>query len=144
MRSSWRTFFLGLVVLGLSPLAGAADFMIVANTELDGATIRRSVLVDIYQRDVVHWGDRTRILPIDQSLHAPVRLAFAREVLGLSIGEVQQFWRRRLAQRRELPPTTRASDDEVLEVVASRKGAIGYVTRGIQVPAGVKVLAVVD
>lgn len=144
MRRPWRNLFLALTVLGASSLAGASEFMIVVNTRIEGATIRRSLLAEIYQKDVVRWGDHTRILPIDQSLHAPVRLVFAREVLGLSIGEVQQFWRQRLALRRELPPTTRASDEEVLEVVASKRGAIGYVRQGVPLPPDVKVLAVID
>jgi ABC-type phosphate transport system substrate-binding protein len=124
--------------------AVAADFQVVVHPTVEGTKIRRSVLADIYQKDIIRWGNQVRILPVDQSGQAPVRLAFTRDVLGRSLGDVQNYWSERMATRRELPPPTKASDEEVLAFVASKKGAIGYVSGGVEPPPDVKVLTVID
>jgi hypothetical protein len=49
-----------------------------------------------------------------------------------------------MANRRVLPPPSKASDEEVLAFVASKKGAIGYVSPGLEVPSDVKVLTLSD
>ena len=144
MGKTGRALLLGMTLTAGASIASATEFVVVVNEDLAGSRIRRSLLAEIYQKDVVRWGDQTRIKPIDQSLHAPVRRAFCREVLGRSIGEVQSFWRARLAEQREMPPKTRSSDEEVLEAVASQEGAIGYVRAGAELPPGVKVLTVID
>jgi ABC-type phosphate transport system substrate-binding protein len=141
----WWPVLLLVVPLGLlAPPARSADFVIVVHPSVRGSQIRRSVLASIYQKDVVRWGNELRIVPVDQSGQATVREAFTREVLGLSLGEVQKFWEQRLATNRQLPPITRASDEEVLVFVASNKGAIGYVRPGTELPAGVRVVTLTD
>jgi ABC-type phosphate transport system substrate-binding protein len=144
MLRGWRVLLL-VVALGLlaSPCR-SADFVLVAHPSVEGSRIRRSVLVSIYRKDVVRWGNELRITPVDQSGQTAVREAFSREVLGLSLGEVQRFWEQRLAVDRQLPPITRASDEAVLAFVASNRGAIGYVRAGIELPQGVKVVTLVD
>ena len=144
MRCPWLLLFLIAPLIGLANPAPAADFQVVAHPSVEGSQVRRSVLVDIYEKDVVRWGNQVRILPVDQSSQAPVRLAFTRDVMGRSLGELQKFWTERMATERELPPTTKSSDEEVLAFVASKKGAIGYVSADIELPEGVKVLAVVE
>jgi hypothetical protein len=49
-----------------------------------------------------------------------------------------------MAKRRVLPPPSKASDEEVLAFVASRKGAIGYVSAGVEIPPDVKVITLSD
>jgi ABC-type phosphate transport system substrate-binding protein len=142
-RSRPAVLFVACATL-LASSAPAAEFQVVAHPTVEGTKIRRSVLAGIFQKDVVRWGDQIRILPVDQSGHSPVRQAFTRDVLGQSLGEVQAYWTRRLAVDRQLPPPTKASDDEVLAFVASKKGAIGYVSAAVEVPAGVKTLTLID
>jgi ABC-type phosphate transport system substrate-binding protein len=102
------------------------------------------VLSKIFHREIARWGDRTEVLPVDQSARAPVRLAFATQILGQSLGELQQYWVRRMQSDWVVPPPTKGSDREVLAFVASNPGAIGYVTDGITVPPDVKVLTLVN
>jgi ABC-type phosphate transport system substrate-binding protein len=140
----------GLTALFITALAASAaspsseDFQVVAHPSVEGSEISRAVLASIYQKDVDRWGDHTRIRPVDQSSLAPVRLAFTRHVLNRSLGEVQLFWEQRLATMRLLPPPTKSSDEAVLAFVASKKGAIGYVSAGVTIPPDVKLLVVVD
>jgi ABC-type phosphate transport system substrate-binding protein len=144
MLRSWRALLVAFPLSLLASSACPADFVIVVHPSVEGSQIRRSVLASIYQKDVVRWGNELRIVPVDQSSQSAVREAFTREVLGESLGEVQRFWEQRLATSRQLPPITRASDDEVLAFVTSNKGAIGYVRPGIELPRGVKVVTLTE
>jgi hypothetical protein len=142
-RGGQVALFSALVVL-VASAARSDDFQVVVHRTVDGTEIRRALLADIYKKDVIRWGNRVRIQPVDQSSETPVRQAFLRDVLGQSLGEVQSFWRRRMATDRVLPPPTKASDEEVLTFVASTKGAIGYVSAGTVVSDDVKVLTLID
>jgi ABC-type phosphate transport system substrate-binding protein len=138
------TMTIASMLASAAAAAEARSFQVVVHPSVEGSKISRSVLADIYEKDIIRWGNRVRILPVDQSSQAPVRRAFTEEILGRSLGEVQEYWTQRLAVNRELPPPTKASDEEVLAFVASKKGAIGYVSAGMDVPAGVKVIALID
>jgi ABC-type phosphate transport system substrate-binding protein len=144
MGRSWQVvLFSALVVLPASA-ARPDGFQVVVHPTVEGTEISRSVLADIYKKDIIRWGDQVRIQPVDQSSETSVRQAFLRDVLGQSFGEVQGFWRQRMATDRQVPPPTRASDEEVLAFVASKKGAIGYVSAAVEVLDDVKVLILVD
>jgi ABC-type phosphate transport system substrate-binding protein len=144
LRGCWRQLLLVVPLALLAASAGAADYVIVAHSGVEGSKISRSVLAGIYQKDVIRWGDQTRIRPVDQSGQTPIRQAFARDILGRSLGETQSYWASRMAIHREMPPPSKASDEEVLAYVASKKGAIGYVTSEMELPEDIKVLALVD
>lgn len=78
---------------------------------------------------------------VDPGKSSPVREAFSTAVIGRSVGAVEQYWQQQLFSGRDVPPVTKASDDEVLALVKSTPGAIGYVSDGAVVPSGVKVLS---
>jgi ABC-type phosphate transport system substrate-binding protein len=128
----------------IAGLAQADSFTLVAHPSVEGSEITRALLAEIYRKDVVRWGNQQRILPVDQSSIAAVREAFTREVLGQSLGEVQEFWNQRLSTNRQMPPVTRGSDEEVLTYVAEHRGAIGYVAAGVELPDGIKILTLTD
>ena len=144
MRRSWRRQFLVVPLALIASFASAAEFQVVAHSKVEGSRIRRAVLASIYRKDIIRWGDQTRIRPVDQSSRAPVRQAFARDILGRSLGETQDYWESRMTVDRQMPPPAKASDQDVLAYVASKRGAIGYVTSGIELPGDIKVLAVID
>ena len=144
MRRSGPTVLIALLGAILASSADAGDFQVVVHPTVEGSKIRRSILAEIYQKDIIRWGNQVRILPVDQSSQTLVRQAFIQDVLGQSLGEVQKYWTQRMATERELPPPTKASDDEVLAFVASKKGAIGYVSGGTELPPDVKVLTIID
>jgi ABC-type phosphate transport system substrate-binding protein len=138
------TMMIAAVLASAATAAGTAGFQIVVHPSVEGSKISRSVLADIYQKDVIRWGNDVRIRPVDQSSQAPVRRAFTQQILGRSLGEVQKYWTQRLAVDREMPPPTKASDEAVLAFVADKKGAIGYVSSGVDLPPDVKVLDIID
>ena len=144
MRRPWMATFIVAALTAAASVVGAEGFQVVVHSSVEGSTIARSALASIYQDGAARWGDGVRVRPIDQSSHAPVRRAFSQEVLGKSLGELQDYWLQRLAVDRMMPPEVKASDEAVLAFVAGKKGAIGYVGEDVVLPPGVKVLAVTD
>ncbi len=144
MRRPWHAALLAITLMALTAAARADDFQILVHRSVEGTKVSRALLASIFMKETVNWGDGSRILPINQSSESPVREAFARQVLEQTLGEQQLFWRRRMASSRVLPPPSKASDEEVLAFVASKKGAIGYVSAGVDLPPDVKVLGVID
>jgi ABC-type phosphate transport system substrate-binding protein len=129
-------------LLGWASVALADDFQVVAHPSVSGTTISRAALAGIFTGRVQSWGDKSTARPVDQSARAPVRQAFAVTVIGLSMGELQLYWHRKVAAERTFPPPVKDSDQEVIAYVTSQPGAIGYVSAGTAIPPGLKVIAV--
>ena len=144
MRRHLTIVLVALLAAAGASSAGTEGFRVVAHPGVEGSRITRANLAAIYKRTVLRWGNRVSTLPVDQSSQSPVREAFSRQVLGASLGELQMFWRRRLAVDRVMPPPIKASDEEVLAFVASHDGAIGYVSEAVEIPPTVKVVEIHD
>jgi ABC-type phosphate transport system substrate-binding protein len=142
-----RRVFIGFVInlVGLVPASGldasasdaAAPFKVIVNPNVVGQTLPRQVLAEIYLGTVARWGDGSPIAAVDLSSTSPVRQAFSREALGMPVEAVRNHWLRKLASGQR-PPITKPSDDEVIAFVASKGGAVGYVSFEASVPATVR------
>jgi ABC-type phosphate transport system substrate-binding protein len=69
------------------------------------------------------------------------RAAFSKSVLGRGVAAVESYWQQQIFSGKDVPPPTKASDDEVVAFVKANAGAIGYVSAGAST-AGVKVIEV--
>jgi len=138
--------WLMVVVLGVASVAtsGASEFQVVVHPSVKGTWISRTSLHALFARKVERWGDKASAKPVDQSAQSPVRRAFASTVFRLSLGGIQRYWQDRVAADRVFPPLIKASDEEVLDYVASTEGAVGYVGPETAIPAGVRVIAVTE
>ena len=125
---------------------GGLAFQVIVNPSVKGAQVPRGALASVFLGEAKRWGDRSLVVPVDQSLRAPVRQAFSQEVLGKTIDAVQSYWTNRLLKEgiRARPPQVKPSDAEVLNFVASNPGAIGYVSAGTPIPATVKTVTIID
>jgi ABC-type phosphate transport system substrate-binding protein len=135
---------MGFMLAAVTASAEAEQFQIVVHPTTQGANISRKALTAIFTGRALRWGDQTKVQPVDQSVRAPVRHIFTSQVLGMSLGELQLHWRRQMTKRRVHPPPTRSSDEDVLAFVAATTGAVGYVSTGVAIPDGVRVVALVD
>jgi ABC-type phosphate transport system substrate-binding protein len=145
VAQGWRAGTAAIVFLAATASAGGAqDFQVIVHPSVRGTKITRSNLSALFTGKTSQWGDKSRAMPVDQSANAPVRRAFTAAVLGLSMGELQMYWQRRVASDRLFPPPIRGTDQEVLDYVAATSGAIGYVAPDTALPESVRVIAVVD
>jgi ABC-type phosphate transport system substrate-binding protein len=119
-------------------------FVVIAHPSCKGGAIRRQLLAEIFLGKVTEWGDRTPIQPVDQSTRSAVRASFSLRVLNLPLSSVQFHWERQIVSHGGHPPAIKSSDDEVIAVVASTPGAIGYVSADAPTTDAVKILKIVD
>ncbi|BFI96040.1 MAG: hypothetical protein RSP_15500 [Rhodanobacter sp.] len=104
-------------------------------------TFDQSTLRDVYLKKIFVDGRGQRLTPVNLSSRAPLREAFARTILRMSEGQLQDYWNRQYFQGVS-PPYVLASADAVLQFVAKTPGAIGYVP-ACQVDASVRVVMTV-
>jgi len=144
LRSSRLAIPLALALAAATASAAAEEFQIVVHPSVGGSGVRRQVLAAVFMGAVERWGNGTEARPVDQSSRASVRRAFTTQVLGQSVGDIQQHWWRQVSQRHVLPPPVKASDEEVLAYVASQAGAIGYISPDVPIPPTVRKVVLLD
>jgi ABC-type phosphate transport system substrate-binding protein len=120
---------------------GESAFKMIVNPSVAGQKVARDVIGQIYLGKVSRWADGRPIVAADLSSTSAVRAAFSTAVLGMPVEKVKSHWLRS-ASAGHRPPTTRASDAEMIEFVAGTTGAIGYVSARTPVPPTVRVVSV--
>lgn len=145
MAQDWRTGIAVIALVAATAAAGEAqEFQVVVHPSVHGTRIARANLSALFTGKISQWGDKSPAMPVDQSAKSPVRRAFTATVIGLSMGELQMYWQRRVAADRVFPPPIKGTDKEVLDYVSATAGAIGYVGPDVAIPETVRTLAVVD
>lgn len=123
-----------LILLATASAAGAQDgFKIVVNQANPVGSMSKTQLAQ-YFLDRATWDNGTPVAAVDLPPTSPVREAFSRELLGMSVSAVS-------ARVKNTSTPTVATDREVLAFVRLKPGAIGYVSAGTETQ-GVRVLSV--
>lgn len=135
-----------LIVLGAAASAGGDEpvrLEVVVNSACPATSITRTELSRLFLKKSSSWAGGDTALPVDQPEGSPLREEFARSVHRRSTAALRAYWQQEIFSGHEVPPPEKAGDAELLEFVAARRSAIGYVTAG-SIRKGVKVLPVVD
>jgi len=139
-----------MILLLLLPFLGtvrgaAADqtFVVIVHAGVEGEQISRAILSAIFTRRAASWEDGVTCQPVDQSMSSPLRAVFSEAVLQTPIDGVRRLWQGKISEGVQ-PPPVRASDREVVEFVSSTRGAIGYVSSTVAMPAGVKAMTIIE
>lgn len=137
-----RTLSLLLALLLLGPAAGwAADYQVIVNANNPTDILTKEQLGKMFLKKIVKWDTGIPIVPVDQVPISPARAVFTKIVHGKPVSAIASYWQQQIFAGRDVPPPSKASDDEVLAFVRSTPGAIGYVSAGAAT-AGVKVIAI--
>lgn len=140
-----RTIRVLLVLLALA-VAGRVEaqssFVVVVNESNPATSITRDELSKVFLKKITVWRNKQPVVVVDQGDKSPVRLQFTRSVHRREITSVQSYWQQQIFAGRAVPPQVRATDAEVLAFVAGNPSAVGYVSAGAALPAGVKALTV--
>ncbi len=88
--------------------------------------IRRVTLRRVYLGRITRLGG-TRLDPLHLGSGTEARSAFSAAVLGRSEQELEEYWIEQALRGGRIPPRELASPAQVIEYVARRPGAIGYV-----------------
>jgi hypothetical protein len=80
------------------------------------------------------------LVAVDQSKSAKIRDAFSKDVLGRPASAVATYWQQQIFAGKDVPPAEKGDDAAVLAFVKGNPKAIGYVSAGTELGAGVKAL----
>jgi ABC-type phosphate transport system substrate-binding protein len=120
--------------------SGDSGYVVVANKQLPGSSIKTAVLKGIYLREMRNWGNnRGEIVPVDLTNCDD----FYQNLFGKTRVQMQVYWMNmRIKYSVELPVSKKDSES-VKQFIADNAGAIGFI-KSSDVDDRVKVLKVID
>ncbi len=107
----------------------AADLVIVANPASGIERLSREEVTAIYMGRSKKLPSGITALPIDQAASNPAKARFYGEITHKGLPEINSYWARLIFSGQGSPPRQADNSAEVLEIVGSNKGAIGYVPK---------------
>lgn len=128
------------LVLAAAP-AAAQDVKVIVNSGNATADLPAATVAKLFLKEAAKFPNGTAATPVDQVKSSATRAAFSKAILGRPVSAVETYWQQQIFSGKEVPPTTKANDDEVIAFVKANAGAIGYVSAGAST-AGVKVVDV--
>lgn len=118
-----------LALLALTPGAWAADLVVVVNPKSGVERLDRDDVINIFLGRYRQLPSGTTAEPLDLPAAAPEKAAFYERLVGKNLAEINAYWARLVFSGRTAPPQQVHSVEQLLDAVASRPGAIGYVER---------------
>ena len=141
-----------MVVTGLMAAVLAAQpaatrphpIRIIVNESNSVEELTRAEVSRFFLKKVTTWADGSPLEPVDLAERAAARELFSKSVLGKRVAAVKAYWQQMIFSGKAVPPPERKTEEEVLDYVLSRRGAIGYVSPGTEIRAGLKTVRVID
>jgi ABC-type phosphate transport system substrate-binding protein len=125
------------LLLAISAI-GFSQIAVIANPSVEEYTIDRPLFVKIYTLSSTKWSNEASIVAFDLKTDNPVRAKML-DFISKEPLELRRIWLKAVASGSAKAPDALATEEEVVEKVASTPGAIGYVSAS-KVGKGVKVL----
>ena len=116
--------------------------VVIANKSVPMDTIKKSVLLDFYARDIKKWSDGQPVIILDLKPQSEVKTAFY-NFLGKSPSRMKSIWLKKMLSGEGDPPEAMNSEGELLKKVAATAGALGFASKA-SVRKDVKILLEID
>jgi ABC-type phosphate transport system substrate-binding protein len=130
-----------VVLVASAAPAMAQDFKVIVNSANSTTDLPADVATKLFLKQTTKFPNGTAAQPVDLAKTSAVRAAFSKAVLGRAVSAVESYWQQQIFSGKDVPPSSKASDEEVIAFVKSNPGGIGYVSAGAST-AGVKVIDV--
>jgi TonB family protein len=137
---------IAVAVAAAGHLALAQDglpFVVIVHPSNSLTMLTRSEVSNLFLKESALWSDDTVVEPVDLGGESPIREAFSLEIHNRSAGNIRSYWQREIFSGGLVPPLEIESEEQVIDYVRQRPGAIGYVSAGSELD-GVKTVAVID
>jgi ABC-type phosphate transport system substrate-binding protein len=125
-----------------APAEPGEGYVVVVNQANPVHRMSRADLSKVFLKRTAAWPGGAPAVPYDLSGASPTRKAFTQGVHGKPLWVVVAFWQQEIASGRTQPPAVCATEEAALQAVSSNPGAVAYVSEGLTLSPGVKVLTV--
>jgi ABC-type phosphate transport system substrate-binding protein len=138
-----KLMFCLLVVLEAAFVAPAssAEVAVIAHPSVPVHQMSSAELLDLYSGDVRQWRNGAPVVVLDLKPKSGIKDAFY-GYLGKSSSRMKSIWMKNLLSGEGQPPEALASETEMLQKVASTRGAIGYIDRALVTDAVVVLVTI--
>jgi ABC-type phosphate transport system substrate-binding protein len=117
-------------------------FKVIVNAENPIKSLTGEQVSRIFLKKTLVWDDDVTVMPVDLSPESEVRSSFSLKIHGRAVASVKSYWQQMIFSGRDIPPPERATEEQVLELIRSNRGGIGYVAATTEIGKGIKVLEV--
>ena len=133
----------GVLVAATSPQqAPAQDFAVIVNASNPVTALPKEEVAKIFLKKSLSWQSGGNVVAVELPMAAKAREAFARDVLGKTLPQVKAYWQQMIFSGKDVPLPEKPTDEDVVAFVRSNPNAIGYVSKGVDVGRGVKVVSI--
>lgn len=129
----------GMMIALVASTARAQDFKVIVNAANSSTSMSTDEVARIFLKQSTKLATGVAAAPVDLAKGSTVRAAFSKTVLGRPVPAIESYWQQQIFSGKDVPPATKAGDDEVIAFVKANPGGIGYVSAGAAV-SGVKVV----
>jgi ABC-type phosphate transport system substrate-binding protein len=134
-------FVICLLLLAGSGYAQQGTIRIIANDNVDIASVNKDQLSRLFLKKTTKWDNGVKVTPVDLAADSDVRQNFTQNIHKKSISAINAYWQKKIFTGKGVPPVELQSDKEVIEFVSSTPGAIGYVSASASLQ-GVKTISI--
>jgi hypothetical protein len=119
-----------LSLLLCAPAASAATDLVVITNPASGVDhMSRDEVTAIFMGRTRKLPSGITALPIDQIANSHEKARFYSDLINKEVSEINSYWARLIFSGQGSPPRQADNSAEVLDIVGTNKGAIGYVPR---------------
>ena len=116
-----------IVVLAAWIANAHGQVVVIANKSVPVDTIKKSLLLDFYTRDIKQWSNGQSAIVFDLKPQGAVKTAFY-DFLGKSPSRMKSEWLKKMLSGEGDPPEAMNSEEDVLTKVAETAGALGFIS----------------
>ena len=117
-----------LLVLGISTPAAGQEVVVIINADNGATDLTATQVRRYFLKTSPTWNDGEKVRPVDRVGASEERETFLNQILSLSPSEFERYWIERQYANAQSRPIRVSDDSEVLRMVESFKGAIGFVS----------------
>ncbi|MBI3582082.1 MAG: hypothetical protein HY098_08445 [Nitrospinae bacterium] len=129
-RGLTRLLTAAILLMAVATPAPAGDAIaIIVNEKNPVSSITNLDLRRVYDDRMLRWEDRIPIIVYDLAVNNPVRESFYQAVFGAPAEKMAETWAHlKITNQAKNPPLTVKNEYQIMRMVATEEGAIGYVS----------------
>lgn len=136
---------LALALLAAGSLGAAQrSFVIIVHVKNPTLALSRQEVSRMFLKQRARWDHGERVRPVDLADTVEVREEFSLAIFRRRTVDIEDHWKSMVFSGRDVPPSEKSSEAEVLAYVAANPGAIGYVSVEMPLTQGVKAIEIID
>lgn len=141
-RSVPSTLFLFyIVIFGFNAVAWADEIVVIANKDVPTEHLTAEAIKKIFLGDTINWEANEGIVVVllrDETVHK----AFIKQYIKRTPTQFENVWRRNLFTGKGARSVRINNMDDLIQFVATTKGAIGYIPADANLPDDVKKISI--